>query len=160
MQIVIGADDFRQLSPNTQKELLRQFAGSEWADRIRKSNEAGADSPHLVDLAVDQVGHLIEELPTDHRRRLQLFAERGGRVRMSDLLAVTGDTERRSVSQFQCALTQKLRAVLGDEAADAQLIGWDPRSTQWDDRHADIVDGVYYVSSTTAHSLRSFFPCL
>lgn len=160
MRMVIEAEDFKRLSPATQRELLRHFAGDEWVKRVTDHEAVAVGTPGLVDLAVDQVGDLISDLPTEHRRRLQLFAQRGGRVRMSELLSATGDAERRSISRFQCAVTQKLRAVLDGDTGHAQLIGWDPSSTQWDERHADIIDGVYYVSGTTAQSLRSFFHCL
>ncbi len=160
MRMIIEADDFRQLSRATQEELLEHFAGDEWVDRLSESQPEPAQAAKLVDLGVGQVGDLIAGLPMAHRRKLQLFAQRGGRVRVSDLLSATGDTDPGSISEFQRAVTQKLHMVLEDDATDVQLFGWDADATNTEQRRTDIVDGVYYISDTTACSLRTFFPCL
>jgi len=107
-----------------------------------------------IDLGPDLAARLLHGLAENHRRRLQLFARRGARVTMHELLAVTDDTDLRVLSYFQGALSRKLRRLLADREKKVHLIGWDYASTRWDPAHASIVDGVCYVTETTVESLR------
>jgi len=74
-------------------------------------------------------------------------------VPAQDLLAATGDSDLRVLSHFHCAVTRKLRRLLGDRDNKVHLIGWDFASTTWDDAHARIIDGECYVTPVTHQSL-------
>lgn len=156
MRLLIEEKDFRRLSPQTQKELLEVFVGRRGAEA-----EAGGkktrrwDRP--VDLTPDMTSRLMHGLAENHRRRLALFARKKGRVSMKEILAVTNDNDLRVLSYFQGAVTRKLRRLLNDPEKSLQLVGWDYDSTRWDKDHKTIVDGVLYVTKTTANSLKGYF---
>jgi len=99
---------------------------------------------------------LVHGLPEDHRRRLELFARKGGRVRMKEMEALFGDPDLRAASEFQKAMTRRLRRIVHDPEGKAQLIGWDFDATKWDAKKTTIVDGVYFVSEATAQALQSY----
>lgn len=157
MQLTIEATDFRRLTSATQQELLSVLAGQslEPAKTVHKTRYRWR---RPTDLSVEQIPQLLQGLGDDHRRRLKAFADTtDGRIGMSDLLAVTGDSDWRVLSYFQSVVTRKLRRILGDESKASHLIGWDYDSTKWNDDHTMVVDGVYYVSPDTARSLREYF---
>jgi hypothetical protein len=54
-------------------------------------------------------------------------------------------------------VTRRLRRLMNDTEKKANLIGWDYDSTQWDDAHTEIIDGVYYVSEKSAGALATLF---
>ncbi len=131
------------------------------AHSLPRSSEPGAKKNKAVsdlwkwpiDLTPDLATRLLHGLAENHRRRLYLFARKGERVSMHDLLAVTGDEDLRVLSYFQGALSRKLRRLLGDQEKKTHLIGWDYAATVWDDEHAKIIDGVCYVTTTTREAL-------
>lgn len=155
MHIVIEPKDFRKLTTETQRELLRNFAGPEALKSPRPSRRANADWRHPVDLSKDLAQRLVHGLSENHCRRLEIFARNGGRARMKELLAVTGDEHWRALSLFEGAMTRRLRRLIGDEEKKANLIGWDYESTEWDKDHKEIVDGTYYVTPRTAKALKA-----
>ena len=112
-----------------------------------------------IDLGPELATRLLHGLAENHRGRLEVFARQGERVSMSDLLAVTGDSDLRVLSYFQGALSRKLRRLLADRDKKVHLIGWDYSTTRWDDDHARIVDGVCYVTAETRESLRHCLGC-
>ncbi|WP_282609884.1 hypothetical protein [Pelagibius sp. Alg239-R121] len=154
MQIVVEDREFRRLKPETQQELLSVLTG--------KRGPAAQPSPSTrqlkwrqpVDLRPEQAMKFVHGLSADQRRRLELFAKKGGRVRMREIMDLSGDTDLRAVSEFQKLMTRRLRRIIDDPEKKAQLIGWDFNATKWDDKRTTIVDGVYYVTETTAASLR------
>lgn len=157
MQLTIDAADFRRLTSTTQQELLSVLAGQtlEPAKTVRKTPYRWR---RPTDLSPDQIPQLMQGLSEEHRRRLKAFADSGdGRIGMKDLLAVTGDSDWHVLSYFQSVVTRKLRRILGDDSKAAHLIGWDYDTTQWNDDHTEIVDGVYYISPVTAKSLQQYF---
>jgi len=110
-----------------------------------------------VDLRPAMAPRLVRGLADVHRRRLKVFARRGHRVTVRDLLAASGDSDLRVLSHFHCAVTRKLRRLLGDCDNKVHLIGWDFATTTWDDKHVRIIDGDCYVTPVTQ---RSLFKCL
>jgi hypothetical protein len=194
MRLVIEPRDFKRLSTATQSELLRMLTGGgkapsvaealspdaaargEPVDRTRAngpgSQGRGGKSrrPRLrwrepVDLTPDLTQRLLHGINKQHKDRLRLFAEKGGRVRMRELLSpdgapedgVPGAADVRLLSHFEGAITRRLRRLLDDTDKVAYLIGWDYPSTQWNADHSQIVDGEYYVSGPTAACLRAYF---
>lgn len=157
MLITIDQGDFKRLSPAVQKELIEYLAGS-WPslDQSRHAT-AGLRWREPVDLSPDQAVRLIHGLSEDHRRRLKLFARKNGRVRVSEILKLTGETDLRATSDFQKEMTRRLRRLIKDPERKAQLIDWDFEATKWDASQTTIVDGVYYVSKETAETLRGYF---
>jgi len=107
-----------------------------------------------LDLTPEMATRLLHGLAENHRHRLELFARKGARVKATELLAVTDDSDIRILSYFQGALSRKLRRLTGDREKKVHLIGWDYASTEWDPEHSRIVDGVCYVTEATARSLR------
>ncbi len=89
--------------------------------------------------------------------RLKLFARNGGRVTMRDLLAVTRDSDLHVLSAFEGIVTRKLRRLVGDDNKIVSLIMWDYDAEQWDSEHKELIDGVFYVSPTTAQVLQRHF---
>ena len=184
MQIIVEEQDFRRLKPETQQDLLSLLIGKRLSalqtsaseSAISKSGasksavsksvvsksgapKSGSSSDRLrwrqpVDLRPEQATRFLHGLSADHRRKLELFAKKGGRVRMRDIMKLSGDTDLRGVSEFQSLMTRRLRRFIDDPEKKAQLIGWDFDATKWDEKRTTIVDGVYYVTETTAASLR------
>jgi hypothetical protein len=168
MQIVIDQSDFRQLSPEIQVALIQALGGKAGLPggvardpaRGAAGRRATVNDPALrwrqpVDLQPDQAVRLVHGLSEDYRRRLELFARKGGRVRMKEMQALFGDPDLRAASEFQKAMTRRLRRIVHDPEKKAQLIGWDFDATKWDAKKTTIVDGVYFVSEATAQALQS-----
>ena len=157
MKIQIDETDFKQLSPTVQRELLERFAGDVgvYSRSRRRDKPAKLDWRRPLDLSLEQAQRLVHGLSEDHRRRLALFARKNGRVRMKEILAVTGETDLRATTAFQRVVTRRMRRLIEDPERKAQLIAWDFDATKWDEDRITIVDGVYYVSEPTAAALRS-----
>lgn len=155
MHIVIEAKDFRKLSTETQRELIRKFADPTLLQPARRATRTETTWKKPVDLDRNLALRLVHGLSDNHRERLKIFANNKGRARMKELLAVTGDTHWRALSLFEGAMTRRLRRLIGDTEKKAHLIGWDYESTVWDKGHKEIVDGVYYVTPKTAAALKS-----
>ncbi|UCH73735.1 MAG: hypothetical protein JSU82_15625 [Rhodospirillales bacterium] len=155
MHIVIEAKDFRRLTPETQRELIRKFADPKLLQPARRTTRTEASWKQPVELDKHLAQRLVHGLSDNHRKRLEIFAEKKGRARMKDLLAVTGDSHWRALSLFEGAMTRRLRRLIGDTEKKAHLIGWDYESTVWDKDHKEIVDGVYYVTPKTAKALKA-----
>lgn len=157
MLITIDQGDFKRLSPGVQKELIEYLSGS-WPSLGQARNAtAGLRWREPVDLNPDQAVRLVHGLSDDHRRRLKLFARKSGRVRVSEILKLTGETDLRATSEFQKEMTRRLRRLIKDPERKAQLIAWDFEATKWDATQTMIVDGVYYVSKDTAETLIGYF---
>ncbi|TQV78339.1 hypothetical protein [Denitrobaculum tricleocarpae] len=179
MQIVVEDRDFRRLKPETQQDLLSLLIGkklpslqsgaskpnpskpnSPKSDASKpSSSKPGPSSNRLkwrepVDLRPEQAMKFLHGLSSDHRRKLELFSKKSGRVRMRDIMKMSGDTDLRGASDFQRLMTRRLRRLIDDPEKKAQLIGWDFDATKWDEKQTTIIDGVYYVTETTAASLR------
>ncbi len=157
MRIVIEAADFRRLSAGTQSELLELLAGKRIAEVAKTAKKPSVSWRQPVDLTPGLAVKLLHGLAENHRRRLELFARKGGRVSMKALLAVTRDTDLRVLSYFQGAVSRKLRRLVGDQTKQAQLLGWDYESTKWDKEHKHIINGIYYVTDKTAKALKAYF---
>ncbi len=155
MHIVIEPKDFRRLSPETQRELIRKFADPKLLQPARRAVRTETTWKKPVDLDRNLALRLVHGLSENHRERLKIFAGNKGRARMKELLAVTGDTHWRALSLFEGAMTRRLRRLIGDTEKKAHLIGWDYDSTVWDKDHKEIVDGVYYVTPKTAKALQA-----
>ena len=157
MRIVIEQSDFRQLSPEAQREIIEKFTSEPVSAGRSAKSGSSLRWRQPVDLDEDMAIRLLHGLSEPHKRRLELFAEKGGRVSQRDLLAVTGDTDMRTLSHFQAVLTRRLRRFLADPDKQIHLIGWDFGSEAWDKDHKELVDGTYYVTARTADALRSHF---
>lgn len=155
MQIVIEAKDFRRLSPETQRELIRTFADPKLLQPARRAARTETSWKKPVDLDKALALRLVHGISDNHRKRLEIFAKNNGRARMKELLAVTGDTHWRALSLFEGAMTRRLRRLIGDVEKKAHLIGWDYESTVWDVDHKEIEDGIYYVTPKTAKALKA-----
>lgn len=157
MLITIEHGDFKRLSPAAQKELIDYFSGAWPSQKKAPPATAGLRWREPVDLSADQAVRLIHGLSDDHRRRLKLFARKNGRVRVSEILKLTGETDLRATSDFQKEMTRRLRRLIKDPERKAQLIAWDFEATKWDASQTMIVEGMYYVSQKTAETLKSTF---
>lgn len=157
MRLVIEASDFRRLSADTQKELIRHFAGQHFLE-VRESRRKGQyEWREPIDLNRDLTRQLMHGLADNHRQRLEAFATRGGRITQKQLLKVTGDRDARVLSYFQSVVTRKLRRILGDTEKKIYLIGWDYSATKWNKEHTEIVDGEYYITNRSLSSLKTYF---
>lgn len=157
MRLVIEQSDFQRLSAQTRKELIEAFTGKSLpAPRPAKSS-AKALWREPMDLSPDLAARLLHGLSEPHRARLALFAKKGGRVTQRELLKATNDSDMRVLSHFQAVLSRRLRRLLDDPEKRIHLIGWDFNATKWDKSHSDIINGVYYVTEATAHTLRDYF---
>jgi len=157
MRIVLEQSDFRELSPEAQREIIGKFAGDALHDGKRAGSGANLRWRQPVDLTEDMAARLLHGLSEAHKQRLELFAKKGGRVSQKDLLAVTGDTDMRTLSHFQAVLTRRLRRFLADPEKRAHLIGWDFESESWDPEHNVLLDGTYYVTERTTDALKAQF---
>ncbi len=100
MRLVIEASDFRRLSADTQKELIRHFAGRNFLE-IREGRRRGQyEWREPIDLNRDLAVQLMHGLADNHRRRLEAFTRTDGRVNMKQLLEVTGDQDPRVLSFY------------------------------------------------------------
>ena len=157
MRLVIEANDFRRLSADTQKELIRHFAGQNFLEARENRRRGQYESREPIDLNRDLTVQLMHGLADNHRRRLEVFARANGRVSMKKLLQVTGDQDTKALSYFQSVVTRKLRRILGDSEKKMHLIGWHYASTKWNKEHTKIVNGEYYVTTKTVSALKRFF---
>jgi len=157
MRLVIEANDFRRLSADTQKELIRHFAGRNFLEVRESRRRSQHEWREPIDLNRDLTVQLMHGLADNHRRRLEVFTQTSGRVSMKRLLKVTGDEDAKVLSYFQSVITRKLRRILGDSEKKTYLIGWDYASTKWNKEHTKIVDGEYYVTNKTLNALKSYF---
>jgi len=168
LQLDIDPADFRLLSPETQAELMRVLAGHQ-ANPPAHAAAGGSAASNANDGQRGKAGFrwrvpynvssplahkLVHGLAEDALARLALFAKGDGRVSMRDLLAVTGDTDWHVLSTFIGVLTRKLRRLVGDDNRIISLIMWDFDAAVWDRDQKNLIDGVYYVSETTARALR------
>ena len=157
MRLVIEAGDFRRLSADTQKELIRHFAGRSFLESKEGRRRGQYEWRDPMDLNRDLAVQLMHGLADNHRRRLEAFARRGGRITQKQLLKVTGDRDARVLSYFQSVITRKLRRILGDTEKKIYLIGWDYSATKWNKEHTEIVDGEYYITNRSLSSLKTYF---
>jgi hypothetical protein len=157
MRLVIEAGDFRRLSADTQKELIRYFAGRNFLEAKEGRRRGHHEWREPIDLSHDLTVQLMHGLADNHRRRLEAFTRHDGRVTMKQLLKITGDRDPRVLSYFQSVITRKLRRILGDKEKKTYLIGWDYASTKWNRQHTEIIDGDYYVTKKTLNALKSYF---
>jgi hypothetical protein len=157
MRLVIEASDFRRLSADTQKELIRYFAGPHFLEVKEGRRHSHYEWREPIDLDRDLTVQLMHGLADNHRRRLEAFVRNNGRITMKQLLKVTGEKDPRVLSYFQSVITRKLRRILGDNEKRTYLIGWDYESTKWNKAHTVIIDGEYYVTNKTLSALKTFF---
>ena len=151
MRLTIDAHEFATLSDNTQRELLRRFAGKRWREGAG-SSEPSIHDEALMDLTVEQAGHLVETSCEKHRRFLRLFAQRGGRAKLDEILATGDDPNPEVISRFVSRITEKARTMMGEGACGKDLFAKDPQT--------DGSTPVYRLSESTTQSLRCFFPML
>jgi len=157
MRLVIEGEDFRRLSPETQRDLMKLLTGKNYTEVPELPRKTRYRLREPIDLTPELTAKLMHGLADDHRRRLELFARNEGRATMQELLKITNDTDWHMLSYFQSVVTRKLRRLLADAGKGVQLIGWDYNSTQWNADHTQIVDGTYYVTEESARCLRSYF---
>lgn len=164
MRLIIEPRDFKRLSRSTQEELLQLLSGRGRSTGAAPTPGPPAKKPRFryrspVDLTPELTARLMHGINAQHKERLRLFAESGGRVELSRLLAAEGAPagDVRALSHFEGAVTRRLRRILGDREKVAYLIGWDYESTVWNEDTTQIVDGVYYVTDATAACLRAYF---
>ena len=157
MRLVIEASDFRRLSADTQKELIRQFAGRNFLEPKEGRRRGQYEWREPIDLDHDLTVQLMHGLAENHKKRLEAFTKNNGRMTMKQLLKVTGDKDPSVLSYFQSVITRKLRRILGDKEKRTYLIGWDYGSTKWNKEHTEIIDGDYYVTDKTSSALRKYF---
>ena len=158
MQIVIEKSEFRRLSPGTRREILTTLGGAEIlgaAPASKKRDDVLWRKP--FDLSPALATRMLHGLPQPHRTRLNLFAQKGGKVTQKELLAATKDTDMRVLSHFQAVLSRRLRRMVYDPEKRLHLIGWDFDATKWNADHSAIEDGIYYVTERTAKTLRGHF---
>lgn len=157
MRIVLEQSDLRDMSPGTRRELVERLLGKGRDGKLRRRSAPNLRWRRPLDLTENMATRLLHGLAEPHRRRLELFAKKGGRVRQRDLLAVTGDSDLRVLSHFQAVLTRRLRRFLDDPEQQIHLIGWDFGAEKWDDSHTTLVDGIYFVTDKTTKSLQHYF---
>jgi len=147
MRLVIEAEDFKTLSDDTQQELLRRFAGDTWVEKYQASKEGSATAGALAELSPELAARLVDGVSAADRRRLQMFAERGGRVESGELLSAGGE---QAVEKFEGRMTRKLRELGDRDVSYAPLFAVE-----------DVAgEHVYHTSEVTARSLRCCFPLL
>lgn len=153
MNIVLDQNDFRRLSPRSQREILEHLSGKALAGPEGTKRRERLFWRRPVDLSPDLTVKLVHGLGDIHRKRLEVLARKGGRASVKELLAVSGDTDWHVLSYFQSVLTRRLRRLIDDPEKKAELIKWDFDSTKWDRDRTTIVDGIYYCSKATASAL-------
>jgi hypothetical protein len=151
MRLVIEAREFATLSHDTQQELLDRFAGKVW-QRHSESKRSVMHKADLVDLTPSQAAQLVESSSEEDRSLLKLFAQRGGRAKMDELLATSNDTDPEIVSRFVSAITRKVQAVVGEDSQGKSVFVQEPAPEEG--------STIYRLSDLTTQSLRCFFPML
>jgi len=156
MHIMIDPGDWQRLSAPARQELLGLLGGGEAAPSQPSTNK-GFRWRVPYDLTPQLARKLMRGLSEETVKRLKLFARNGGRVTMRDLLAVTKDSDLHVLSAFEGMVTRKLRRLVGDDNKIVSLIMWDYEAEQWDPEHKELIDGIFYVSPTTAQVLQRQF---
>ncbi|MDX1576687.1 MAG: hypothetical protein R3285_10880, partial [Kiloniellales bacterium] len=77
MRIVIEQSDFRELSPEAQREIIQKFAGDVLQPAAGLAAGAKLRWRQPVDLNEDMAARLCHGLSESHKRRLELFAKKG-----------------------------------------------------------------------------------
>jgi hypothetical protein len=157
MQIVIETADWQRLSPPTRQELLRLIGAEGAAAAAPAPGQKSFRWRVPYDLTPQLARKLLRGLGEDAVKRLKLFARNGGRVTMRDLLAVTKDSDLHVLSAFEGVVTRKLRRLVGDDNRIVSLIMWDYDAEKWDAAHKELIDGIFYVSDSTAKVLQQHF---
>jgi hypothetical protein len=156
MHIMIDAGDWQRLSAPARQELLG-LLGSGAAAQSQPSSNKGFRWRVPYDLTPQLARKLVRGLSEEMVKRLKLFSRNGGRATMRDLLAVTKENDLHVLSAFEGTVTRKLRRLVGDDNKIVSLMMWDYESERWDADHKELLDGVFYVSSTTAQVLQQYF---
>src|SRR5262245_20501876 len=161
MQLVIETGDWQRLSSSAREELIGLLGAETAAARGRggtsAQNPKGFRWRTPFDLTPQLARKLLRGLTEDQVGRLRLFTKGNGRVSMKQMLAVTKGADLHVLSAFEGAVTRKLRRLVGDENRIISLIMWDYDAEKWDRNHTELVDGVFYVSPTTAETLKKSF---
>ena len=157
MQILIDQSDLKRMSPSTRGELLRILQGDAGAAAPPSPGAKGFRWRTPYDLTPELTRKLLRGIGAEATKRLELFARKGGRVTMRELLAVCRDEDLHALTAFEGHVTRKLRRLVGDENNIASLIMWDYDAETWDAAHKNLVDGVYYMSEATTRALRKYF---
>lgn len=161
MQLVIDNGDWQRLSSSAREELIGLLGTETAHTRVRggvsAQNPKGFRWRTPFDLTPELGRKLLRGLTDDQLNRLRLFAKGNGRVTLKQMLAVTKGADLHVLSAFEGAVTRKLRRLVGDENRIISLIMWDYDSEKWDRDHTELVDGVFYVSPTTAETLKKSF---
>lgn len=156
MHIMIDAGDWQRLSAPARQELLG-LLGSGAAISSQPPTNKGFRWRVPYDLTPQLARKLMRGLSEEAVKRLKLFSRNGGRASMQDLLAVTKENDLHVLSAFEGTVTRKLRRLVGDDNKIVSLIMWDYDAERWDADHTELVDGVFYVSATTAQVLQQYF---
>jgi len=161
MQLVIDNGDWQRLSSSARDELIG-LLGAETApprgrSAVSAQNPKGFRWRTPFDLTPELGRKLLRGLTDDQLTRLRLFAKGNGRVSLKQMLSATKGADLHVLSAFEGAVTRKLRRLVGDENRIISLIMWDYDAEKWDRDHTELVDGVFYVSPTTAEALKKSF---
>ena len=154
MQILIDQSDLKRMSPSTRGELLRILQGDAGAAAPPSPGAKGFRWRTPYDLTPELARKLLRGIGAEATKRLELFARKGGRVTMRELLAACRDEDLHALTAFEGHVTRKLRRLVGDDNNIVSLIMWDYDAETWDAAHKNLVDGVYYVSEATTRALR------
>ncbi len=149
MRLVIEAREFATLSRETQDELLGRFAGAAWLQKS-PSHQPPVQEDDLVDLMPTQAARLTEMLSNEQRYLLQLFAQRGGRVELNELLAAISHADSEAASRFLSVISEKVASLVADNANGKSLFAREQASGE--------EPTVYRLSARTTQSLRCLFP--
>jgi hypothetical protein len=160
MQLVIDQADFLRLSTTARSELLRLLGGEvQPGEGAAVAATTGRNfrwrQPH--DVALPLLRKLMKGADAATRDRLAVFARNNGRASMKQLLAATKDKDWHALTPWEGAITRKLRRLVGDDNRIVSLMQWDYDSEVWDADHSHLLDGIYYVSETTAKALQKYF---
>lgn len=150
MQIVIGKEDFKNLSQKTKEEIIKVFLGED-ASKIITEEE---DYEGIAELTPFLVKRFMESVSDSTKNLLEVFAKNDGRASYSLLLECAGYDDWRKLRGFFSGVTRRVRKIMQDD--EICLLEWDEETASRDD-DGELVDGEYFMAPTTTQSFKKYF---
>lgn len=152
--ITLSKSDFHSLSSEAQEEILVLLRSVEPRKAPVQPELAEDLDDQPIELTPKMTKNFMAGVSDRTESFLRVFAENGGRASLKQLSQVYGTEDWRKLSGITAGITRRIRRLFSDE--EAYLLAWDEK-TEVLDNEGLLIDGVYYVSDMTCHSLRKYF---
>lgn len=125
--ITISAADFRNLPKVAQDCIVALLSGDD-CPPISQATEPAFDEKSIAILDMADAKHFLNNCSDKTISVLQFIIDNGGRVMLSDVSELTGNTADQLRGTW-AGLTKRIRTVTGDP--DARLLNWFRQGDDW-----------------------------